>query len=95
MVNINEVVGMKNCLDISGVNKRLVCPFRRQYLWKFIGCILQALTYGKKGHNIWSEIPKSLGKKPRTKLRRYVFENTYLNNLCCDLYSPYCCYDCH
>ena len=95
MVNINEVVGMKNCLDISGVRKRVVRPFRRQELWKYIGCIISALTYGKKGHKIWSEIPKSLGKNPRTKLRRNVFEKTYFNSLCCDLYSPYCCYDCH
>ena len=49
----NLAFGEKNCLDISGGKIRLVRPFIRQEFWKCIGCILSAVTYGKKGHNIW------------------------------------------
>ena len=31
---MNEVIGTKNCLIMSGVNKWLVSPFRRHELWK-------------------------------------------------------------
>ena len=40
---MNEVVGDKNHLDNYGGNKRLVCPFRRQYLCKCIGFILSEI----------------------------------------------------
>ena len=57
---MNEVIGTKNCLIMSGVNKWLVSPFRRHELWKYIVCILSAVTYGKKGLKISIEIPKRL-----------------------------------
>ena len=62
MVKMNEAVGMKNCVAINGGWKRLVCTFKSQELCKCIGCIILAVTYGKKGHKLWSEIPKSFGK---------------------------------
>ena len=43
---MNEAVGMKHILEISGGGKLLVCPFRSQDLWKFIGCNLSEVTYG-------------------------------------------------
>ena len=49
---MNEVVDEKNLLDNYGRNKWLVRPFRRQEFWKFIGCILSAVTYGKKRHKL-------------------------------------------
>ena len=50
---MNVAVGEKNCLDVSGGGIRLVHPFRRQEYWKCFGCILLAVTYGKKGHDVW------------------------------------------
>ena len=53
---MNLAVGENNCLDVYGGKIRLVHPFRRQEIWKFIGCIISAVTYGKKGHNIWGGV---------------------------------------
>ena len=60
IVNMNEVVGMKNHLTMDGGKKRLFCPFRRQDFWKCIGCIISAVTYRNKRHTIRIEIPKTL-----------------------------------
>ena len=68
MEKTNEAVGTKNRFTIDGGGKRLVCPFNRKYFWKRIGCILSAVTFGKKGHQLWSEIPKYSGKMAPTKL---------------------------
>ena len=57
---MNEAVGMKNRFTIDGGGKRLVCPFKRQYFWKCIGCVLSAVNYDKKGQKLWSEIQKAL-----------------------------------
>ena len=78
MKNMNKSFGMKNCLDISGRKKQLCCTFISQCLWKYVGCVLLAVTYGKKGKNIWRKTKKYFGKKERTKLHRYVRGNTYL-----------------
>ena len=95
MSKLIEVVGMKNCLVMSGGGKLIVCPFRRQEFWKCIGCILLEVNYGKKVHNILSEIPKSFGNKASTKLRRYVCGNTDLYKVCCDIYRHFLTYDFH
>ena len=86
MEKMNESFGINNRLTASRGNSQLVSPFIRQYFWKFIGCILQEVTYGNKGHNIWSEIPKTFGKKPTTNLQIDVSGNTDLNKVCCDIY---------
>ena len=54
MSRMNEAVGMKNHLTVAGGNKCLVCPFRRQELWKYNIFVLLVVTYGKKGHKLWS-----------------------------------------
>ena len=36
---INEAVGMKNHVTPDGGGDRIVRPFKRQELWKCIGCI--------------------------------------------------------
>ena len=54
MAKMNEAVGMKNFLTMGWGGKLIVCPVIRQDLWKFIGCVLSAFTYGKKGHKLWS-----------------------------------------
>ena len=53
---MNEMVGMKNFILMSGINRwlRLVRHFTRQKFWKCIGCIISAVTYGMKVHKIWS-----------------------------------------
>ena len=56
---MNEAVGMKNHFTMGGGGKRLVLPFKRRELWKCIGCVLSEVTYGKRGHKLWSEIPKA------------------------------------
>ena len=53
MAKINEAVGMKNRLTMGGGGKQIVRPFRRQELWKCIGCVILEVTYRKKGHTIW------------------------------------------
>ena len=95
MAKINEAVGEKNCLEKSGGGKRLVCPCRMQEFWEYIGCILSAVTYGKKGHNLWGETPTYFGNNPQTKLQRDVCGNTDSHSVCCDLYYPHYCYDFH
>ena len=55
-----EMVSMKNLLIMSGGKKRLVCNFTGQEFWKCIGCLLLAVTYSKKVHNLWIETPKQL-----------------------------------
>ena len=61
MEKMNEAVCMNNCVTTNGGGKRLVCPFKRQDLWKRIGYILSSVTYGNKVHKLWSELPKSFG----------------------------------
>ena len=91
------MVGMKNRILVSGGKKqlRLVCHFTRQELWKCIGFIILEVTYGMKGHNIWSEITRTFGKKRPTKLHRDVCGNKDIHKICCVLYHPYYCYAHH
>ena len=75
---MNEAVGMKNHVTVSGGGKQIVRLFRRQQFLKCIGCLILEVTYGKNGHNIWSEIPKTYGNMVLTKLHRDVRGNTHL-----------------
>ena len=95
MEKMNEAVGMKIGLMMSSGNKWLVRPFRRQDFWKFIGCVLLVVTYGKKGEKLWSEIPNTSVNKAPTKLQRDVCDTTNLNKVCCDIYRPYYFHSCH
>ena len=95
MAKINEAVGMKNCVTMGGGRKCIARTFRRQEFWKCIVCVLLSVTYGKKRHKVWSELPKYFGEKAPTKLQRYVGGNTNLYKLCCDLYRPFYIYACH
>ena len=95
MEKMNEAVGDKNRLDKSVGKKQLVHPFRRKELWKCIGCIILTFTYGNKGQNMWRETPIYFGKKAQTKLHRDFFRNTYLHQVCCDIYHPHYYYDFH
>ena len=92
---MNEAVGIKNRYNMNGGGKRLVRTFNRKEFWKCIGCILLAVTYGKKGHKLWSEIPKYSGKMASTKLRRDVLVNTDLYRVCCARYCHLYIYACH
>ena len=74
MEKMNESVGMKNRVTMDGGGKRLVCPLKSQEFWKCIGCILSAVTYGKKGHKLWSEIPKDFGKMEIIKYEEMLVE---------------------
>ena len=79
---MNEAVCMKNRFTSNGGGKRLVRPFKRQELWKCIGCILSAVTYGKKLHKLWSDIPKYFGEMNNLKLQIDVCGNTNLFKVC-------------
>ena len=54
MANIIEAVGMNNRVTMNGGVKLLGRPFKTQEFCKFIGCIILAVTYGKKDHKLWS-----------------------------------------
>ena len=95
MEKMNEAIGMKNRVTVGGGGKRIVRLFRRQEFRKCIGCVLSAITYGKKRHKIWSELPKYSRKMAPTKLRRDVRGNTNLYKVCCDIYRTFYIYACH
>ena len=82
---MNEAVTMKNRVTLNGGGKRQVKIFTRQEFWKFIGCILSAVTYGKKGRKLWSEVSKDVGKYENQTLRRDVRGTTDLQKVCCAL----------
>ena len=92
---MNEAIGMMNLVTMNGGWERLVCRFKRQEFWKCISCIILAVTYGKKGTNIWIEIQKSFGNVEKPKLRRDVLGNTNLYKVCCDIYCNFYIYACH
>ena len=92
---MNEAVGMKNRFTVDGGGKQLVRPLKMQEFCKFIGCVLLAVTYGKKGHEIWSEIPKASCRIVPTKLQRDFCGNTHLYKVCCDNYHHFYIYACH
>ena len=81
MAKTNEVVGTKNRLTMGGGGKRIVCSLISQEFWKYIGCVLSEVTYGKKEHKVWSEIPKYSGNNASTKIRRDVCGNIYFYHL--------------
>ena len=76
MSKMNEAVGMKNRVTVYGQGKWIVHPFRSQDFWKCHGCVLSSVTYRRKGHKLWSEIPKYSGKMEATKIQRDVHGNT-------------------
>ena len=86
---------MKNRLTMSGGKKIPVHTLIRQELCKFVGWILLAFIYGKNEHNIFSEIPKTVGNNPPTKSQRDIHGDTYLNNFWCDIHRPFYCYYYH
>ena len=49
MEKMKTAVCTKNCVSSNGGGERQVKKFTRKEFWKFIGCILSAATYGKKG----------------------------------------------
>ena len=85
MEKINEAVTMKNHVTLNGGGKRKVKKFTRQELWKCVGCILSAVTYGKKGGKLWSEVSKGVGNHENLTLRRDVRGTTDLQMVCCAL----------
>ena len=48
LAKMNEGIATKNRLTMDGGKTRLVCHFRMQELWKYIGRVLSTVTYGKK-----------------------------------------------
>ena len=87
MEKMNEAVTMKNRVTLNGGGKRQVKKFTRQEFWKFIGCILSAVTFGKKGRNLWIEVSKGVGKHENQTLQRDVCGTTNLHKVCCALSS--------
>ena len=66
MAKMNKAVCMKTRVTTNGGGKRQVKNVKRQEFWKCIGFILSVFTYGKKGHKLWSEVPKYFGKYENT-----------------------------
>ena len=94
MEKMNEAVCMKNRVSSNGGGKRQVKKFKRQEFWKCIGCILLAVTYGKKERKLWSEVPKGFGKYGNLTLRRDVRGTTNLYKVCCAHYCHLYIYAC-
>ena len=94
MEKMYVAVCMKNRVALNGGGKRQVKKFTRQEFWKYIGCIISAFTYGKKGRKLWSEVPKGFGKYENLKLRRYVRGTTDLFKVCCAHYRHLYIYAC-
>ena len=92
---MNEAVGMKNHVTVDGGGGRLVRPFKRQELWKCIGCVLSAVTYGNKGHKLWGKIPKASCRMAPPKIQRYVCVNTDLYKVFCAHCRHFYMYVCH
>ena len=80
---------------MNGGGKRLVYPFKRQELWKCIGCIISAVTYGKQGQKLWSEIQKAYCRMVPLKILRDVRGDTDVYKVCCANYRHFYIYDCH
>ena len=66
---MNQAVGEKNRLDTSVGRKWLVCHFTREKFWKCTGCIILAVTFGVKIHQLWGKPESSVSKKGKTPLR--------------------------
>ena len=84
---------MNNRVTLNGGGKRQVKKFTRQEFWKFIGCILSSVTYGKKGRKLWSEVSKGVGKHENMTLQRDVRGTTDLQKVCCALIRHLFFYD--
>ena len=93
MEKMNEALTMKNRVTLNGGGKLQVKKFTRQEFWKCIGCILSAVTYGKKGRNLWSEVSKDVGKHYNQTLRIDVRGTTDLQKVCCALIRHLFFYD--
>ena len=89
---MNEAVTMKNRVILNGGGKLQVKNFTRQEFWKFIGCILSAVTYEKKLCKLWSEVSKGVGKHDNQTIQRDVFGTTNLQKVCCALIRHLCFY---
>ena len=89
IAKMNEAIVTNNRFTMDAGGKRIVCPFRSQEFWKCIDYVLSEVTYGKKGHNIWSD------RAEPTKLRRDVCGNNDLYKVCCDHYCHFYIYACH
>ena len=87
MGKMNEAICMNNRFTSNGGGKWLVRPFKRQEFWKCIDFILSAVTYGKKGYKLWSEVLNFFGKYENPKLGRDFCGNTDLYKVCCAHYS--------
>ena len=89
IAKIDEAVDINNCYTTNGGSKRLFRPFERKEFWKCIGCILLEVTYGKKGHKLWSDRPKYSCRMAPTKIRRDVRGKTDLYKVCCYHYRNF------
>ena len=95
MEKINKAVGMKNRFMMDRRGKRSVRSFKSQGFCKFVGQVLSAIDYGKKGHKLWSEITKASCRMAPTKLQRDVRGSTDLYKVCFDHYRHFYIYACH
>ena len=95
MSKMNEVVDEHNRLDKCGGKRWLVWHFSNKEFWKYIGCIVLAVTYGKKGHIIWGETHTSDANKAWSPIDINVLGTTGLLKVCCDLYRYHYSSLCH
>ena len=77
MEKMNLAVGMKNCFDISGVNKRLVHHFTRMCSRNVLVALYWQFTNGIKGTHIWVRTETSVSNKDEKITQRCLWEDRF------------------
>ena len=89
MSKMVTAVDKKNPLDTSVGRKWSVFTFTSNKFWKYVVCILLAVTFGVKIHYIRAKPEESISNKGiaplRTPLHRYVCGKKYLLKVRCYL----------
>ena len=80
-------------ISLGGGNGQFIIT--RNKFWKCIGCLLSAVNYGVKGHQIWIKIETYFSKKGITPSHIDIHEKIHLLKVGCYIYRPRYCYDCH
>ena len=63
MKKMNQAVVENNSLDTTVGRKCPVGPFIKNNIWKCIGYIISAVTFGVKLHQLWGKPESSVSKK--------------------------------
>ena len=71
---MNESVCDQNLLQQESRKTWAIKFFPKNEPWKFIGCILLTVTYGKKGYRIWEKVTYIKKQEQMANPYRYLWE---------------------